>query len=252
MLCEVYRGRMAQTFAINITNFTYVLWKIFQLFIDEETRIKVKLFKESYPEEIKKKIHPSQYLKVNGGLLESPTSCWPPHITSQQFTYDNSYIATEEEYHAMLQSNPYLVPSPELAEQFKSTRKPDAIPEKTYYFCDHIEKRDIYNQIVQTSQHPSSLWAKFPQYKPLDKPVEVLKKAEPKQSQPIELEKKQPTEEQKNIPKKEEKPKSELPVLSQSAVQDFNEDCEADCDEGDVSDVKSKQMMSFSSKIFFH
>jgi hypothetical protein len=116
--------------------------------MDEASRAKVKLFKESYPIEIKKMIHPSQYLKIYGGELDYPTQCWPPTITSNVFTYDNKNIATEEEYHQILKNNPYLVPSPELATAFKQSRHINAIPAKTYYFTDHTEERNIYNEVT--------------------------------------------------------------------------------------------------------
>jgi hypothetical protein len=158
-LTQNYRARMYVGYAINITNFTYVLWKIFQLFMDETSRAKVKLFKDSYSDEIRRMIHPSQYLKIYGGELDNPTQSWPPTISSNIFTYDNKNIATEEEYHQMLKSNPYLVPSPELATTFKQSRHINAIPAKTYYFVDHIEERNIYNEVtnIKNAQSKSPL-----------------------------------------------------------------------------------------------
>ena len=166
-LTQNYRARMYVGYAINITNFTYVLWKIFQVFMDEASRAKVKLFKESYPDEVKKMIHPSQYLKIHGGELDYPCQCWPPQIKSNIFTYDNSNILSEEEYHQLLKSNPYLVPSPELASVFKESRHANAIPAKMYYFTDHIEERNIYNEISNV---------KTTIVKPLPKPEPTVEK----------------------------------------------------------------------------
>ena len=145
---ENYRGRMAKCLVVNITNFTYILWKMFKVFLNESTKSKINLFKESYPEEIKQLIHPSQYLKKYGGTMEEPSRSWPPSITSLEFTYNKSQIMSEEQYLKRLEENPYMVPRPDLVSKFKSSRAPDMMPEKELYFIDRTEKRNCYDEII--------------------------------------------------------------------------------------------------------
>ena len=156
MFQEAYRGRMARCFILNITNFTYVLWKIFKVFLDESTREKIHLYKASYPDEVKAMIHPSQFLKRYGGQMEEPDKAWPPAVSSKVFTYDEKQLMTEEQYLEALANNPELVPRPDLIQKFKGNRVKNLLPEKTFYFVDRIEKRNAFNEVVETTRHGNS------------------------------------------------------------------------------------------------
>ena len=140
---------MGRCYIVNITNFTYVLWKIFKVFLDESTRNKIHLFKESYPQEVKEVIHPSQYLKKHGGQMDEPPKPWPPAMTSSVFTYNDKQLMSEDQYQEALSKNPKMLPRPDLIQKYKSTRDPNIVPPKTYYFVDRVERRNGLNEVIE-------------------------------------------------------------------------------------------------------
>jgi hypothetical protein len=124
---------------------------MFKVFLSESTRAKIMLFKESYPNEIRESIHPSQYLKKHGGLMEEPEISWPPLVSSSIFTYQESQLMSEDQYVYSLQTNPHLVPRPDLIPQFGNSRIQYLQIAKTLYFNDRVEERTLYGKVISTT-----------------------------------------------------------------------------------------------------
>lgn len=54
-----------------------------KVFIDEETKLKIVLAGEAAPRQLIDLFHPSQLEKRFGGMAETPTNYWPPHMGTE-------------------------------------------------------------------------------------------------------------------------------------------------------------------------
>ena len=104
------------------------------------------------PPEMKEAIHPSQLSQKYGGWAVEPKACWPPFISSKDFILNEQSIYNEEDYKKSL-TNPFVIPSPELASAYKETRKSQGLPNKTMYFNDKIVTMDEFNNVVSVKDY---------------------------------------------------------------------------------------------------
>ncbi len=98
MLAEHYRCRMAKTWIVNTNGMINAMYKMASVFLDAETKEKIKLTSKSFTDDMTTVIHPSQLWKKYGGEAEEPAFYWPPQVPSREFGEDASTIKSEEEY----------------------------------------------------------------------------------------------------------------------------------------------------------
>ena len=55
-----------------------LIYKGVQMFIDDETKLKIQLCAEGAPRILTEMFHPSQLEQRFGGTAETPTNFWPP------------------------------------------------------------------------------------------------------------------------------------------------------------------------------
>lgn len=78
MCGEHYRCRMAKTWMLNTNTMINTLYKMAGVFLDKETKEKIKLTNKNFTDDMFEHIHPSQVWKKYGGTAEEPTTFWPP------------------------------------------------------------------------------------------------------------------------------------------------------------------------------
>ncbi len=104
--------------------YTHVGWgqrlfyKGVQMFIDDETKLKIVLAADGAPEALVEMFHPSQLEKRFGGACETPTNFWPPHmgtefIPENEVSEKHTDLISPDAYEAIIKENPELYVHPE-------------------------------------------------------------------------------------------------------------------------------------------
>ena len=85
--------------------------------------------------------------------MEEPKRAWPPTVSSKDFVIGDGYILKEEEYKAKLDSNKFLIPSPELAGEYNSSRLTQFLKEKVMYLADKIVTMSAFNVVSSVKDY---------------------------------------------------------------------------------------------------
>ena len=103
MCGEHYRCRMAKTWLINTNTMINALYKMASVFLDSETKEKIKMTSKNSMDDMFENIHPSQIWKKYGGTADEPSVFWPPVVPSGEFGADLKSLVTEEEHNQLLE-----------------------------------------------------------------------------------------------------------------------------------------------------
>ena len=149
-----YKSRTAKIFIVNTTLLTSALWTPVSAFLEKGTKVKIMLSSDPIPPEMKAMIHPAQILERLGGWMKEPVVAWPPTMESRDFVLDENMLLKEDDYKKKLSENSRLVPSPELAKEFSSTRdKSCDTGNRPLYLLDKIVTLTAYNEVADVKSY---------------------------------------------------------------------------------------------------
>eukprot|EP00826_Nyctotherus_ovalis_P000832 TRINITY_DN10055_c0_g1_i4.p1 TRINITY_DN10055_c0_g1~~TRINITY_DN10055_c0_g1_i4.p1 ORF type:complete len:342 (-),score=116.40 TRINITY_DN10055_c0_g1_i4:92-1117(-) len=155
-LQNAYKGRLFKMFIVNATTILKILWGILAGFMDPNTRAKMQVFSSNNPPELTNLVMPSQLFKEFGGEAEPPAKYWPPIFPPGFREEFETKHLTKEEFKEELLAKVQMVPSPELAQIIRDSRKgkgkKGVHPRKNYRLKDRIERRDSFNGVIPDEQ----------------------------------------------------------------------------------------------------
>eukprot|EP00826_Nyctotherus_ovalis_P018541 TRINITY_DN1555_c0_g1_i7.p2 TRINITY_DN1555_c0_g1~~TRINITY_DN1555_c0_g1_i7.p2 ORF type:complete len:341 (+),score=108.31 TRINITY_DN1555_c0_g1_i7:343-1365(+) len=148
-----YKGTVYRMFVLNATSLLKFLWNVVANFMDPNTRAKMKVFDVGNPEELTSLAAPSQLLEEYGGTAKMPERCWPPTFPPGFREEFATKHYTVEEFKKELVAKTQMMPSPELAQFVRESRKgrgkKGVFPKKSFRLTSKIERRDSFNGIIQ-------------------------------------------------------------------------------------------------------
>lgn len=148
-----YKGTVYRMFVLNATSLLKFLWNVVANFMDPNTRAKMKVFDVGNPEELTSLAAPSQLLEEYGGTAKMPERCWPPTFPPGFREELTTKHYTVEEFKKELVGKTQMMPSPELAQFVRDSRKgrgkKGVFPKKSFRLTGKIERRDSFNGIIQ-------------------------------------------------------------------------------------------------------
>ena len=148
MFSGAYKSRAAKIFILNTTLLTYALWKAVSIFLEKGTRVKIVLTTDAVPPELNQSIHPAQLPEKLGGWLKEPEIAWPPAIPNRDFVLDEKCIVNEDIYKKLLAANPAMIPSPELSNEYISTRSTnEGKANRELFLKDKVVTLTYYNTV---------------------------------------------------------------------------------------------------------
>jgi hypothetical protein len=94
LLQENFRCRMIYNYVVNAPSSIVFIWSIVKKFIEEHTINKIRILKESAPEELKMHCSRGQFEAKYGGIQPNATCFWPPIFPPGPFSVENDSIET--------------------------------------------------------------------------------------------------------------------------------------------------------------
>jgi hypothetical protein len=152
-LQNAYKGILYRMFILNASTLLKFLWGIIAGFMDPNTRAKMQVFSISNPKELTSLMMPSQLLKEYGGEADPPATYWPPVFPPNfREEFETKHIPPEE-FKKELIAKAQMMPSPELAQFVRDSRrgkgKKGVFPRKDFNIAGKIQRRDSFNGIIQ-------------------------------------------------------------------------------------------------------
>lgn len=151
-LQNAYKGTLYRMFIVNATTLLKFLWGIIANFMDPNTKAKMQVFSTNNPKELTSLMMPSQLLKEYGGEADPPETYWPPVFPPVFREELETKHLKEEEFKKVLLTKAQMMPSPDLAQFVRNSRKGKGkkgiFPRKAYRLGGRLERRDSFNGII--------------------------------------------------------------------------------------------------------
>ena len=104
-----YRCTSSRIFIMNVSFFFNVVWSTVKGFLEEHTKKKIQLTKQSTCDELKALFAPNQLEKRYGGAAPNvETNFWPPIMPSKDVGCDTDKIVPHDKYMEYISDKPNL------------------------------------------------------------------------------------------------------------------------------------------------